>query len=121
MAGRYTNLTLQQLQRGKRYDFVMPDRTVHNNYTFIDTDNTHAIFSEPNTDTTHEDEEDIEWDFSIPLNVAETLRYDVAFESETDKESQASQGGKRKKSRKSKKIRKSKKSRKNKKSIKKRK
>ena len=115
MAGRYTNLTLQQLQRGNRYDFVMPDRTVHNNYTFIDTDNTHAIFSEPNTNAMHEDEEDIEWDFSIPLDVAETLRYDVASETETDKESQMSQGGRRRKTMKRKRNKKTMKRKRNKK------
>ena len=99
--GRYSNLSLNQLQKGHRYDFVMPEMQngqevmeEHINYKFDKIEDGEAHFQEPNKWASHEDEDDIMWSFTIPLDIAQRLTYNVSSEGDTDKESQ--EGGKRK-------------------------
>ena len=115
MAGRYTNLTFQQLQIGKKYDFEFTEQGFNGqpyarrckNCTFLETTATHAIFDEPNVGNSDNnfDDEGIMWEVEVPLNIAQTVRYNVASDGETDPESQPSQGGKRRKTLKRKKSR----------------
>ena len=110
---KYHDLPLSKLRKGHRYDFVLPEidnngierMKPYKNHRLDQITNTEVIFAEP------KDEDSIEWGMPIPLAVAQTMRFNVSSEGDTDKESQS--GGKRKykktKTRKTKKIRKTRK------------
>ena len=109
---KYNNLSLGELRKGHRYDFVMPvivngDEVMkeHHGYRFDHITATEVMFAEP------EDEDGVTWEFPIPIDIAQTLRFNVSSEGDTDAESQSQNGGRRK-NRKTKTVKKNRKNKK---------